>query len=61
LLAANEGYQVAAMGIQHLEPEDIKLLGFPRAAAIHDLLYKGGSKMKRLFIGQSFFVVIAFR
>jgi hypothetical protein len=57
LLAANEGFQVAALGIHPMTVEEIEGRGFIRAAACHKLLYKNGSKIKRLLIGQSFFVV----
>ena len=57
LLAAHEGYQVAALGTQHMSSSQITAMGYPRAAAVHDLLYKGESKIPRLLIGQSFFVV----
>lgn len=56
-LAANEGYQVAALQIQHMEETDPNLLLHPRVLKIHKLLFSNESKLKNLMIGQSFFVV----
>jgi hypothetical protein len=63
LLAANEGFQVGALMIQGMDVElHVADKGFPRTASIHRLLYpiengKTNSRMKKLFIGQSFLVV----
>ena len=63
LLFINEGFQVALLSAQPLNIEtDFKQ--FPRAAKCHELLFpvKNGikdSNMKRLFIGQSFLVVLS--
>jgi len=64
LLAATEGFQVAALKIQHMDVDaDIADKGFTRTALVHALLYpiENGNKfyfqIKRLFVGQSFLVV----
>ena len=63
LLSVNEGFQVAALRIQNMCPHEIGV-AFPRAAKVHSLLYPSGSghvksRLKQLFIGQSFCVVLS--
>lgn len=58
LLAMNEGFQVGLMSTQHQSSDDIRQLGYSRAAKTHALVFeKGQERLKRLFIGQSFMVV----
>ena len=71
MLFISEGYQVAILRIQDLDlRHDIIEKGFTRAAAVHQLIFSPQrdrhppeeasekSAMKRLLIGQSFFVVL---
>mmetsp|Transcript_22127 Transcript_22127/g.37466 ORF Transcript_22127/g.37466 Transcript_22127/m.37466 type:complete len:620 (+) Transcript_22127:270-2129(+) len=58
LLAANEGFQVGVVSIQHLSFSEIEKLGYHRAAKTHQLMFQERSRqLKKLFIGQSFMVV----
>lgn len=63
LLAVNEGFQVGVLMIQDMDVElHVANKGYTRAASIHRLIYptkngKTSSRMKQLFIGQSFLVV----
>lgn len=58
LLAANEGFQVGVLGSQHMNYLDLILTGNKRAAKIYKLIFKSKvPKLKKLLIGQSFFVV----
>ena len=60
LLAYNEGFQVAVLGIEHLNMENIAEKGYHRTAKIYNLIYpRHGSKVKQLLIGQSFLVVLS--
>lgn len=59
LLTYNEGFQVGVLRSEHLDANDIEQEGYPRAARIHRLMFSNGSQLKRLLIGQSFFVVLS--
>lgn len=58
LLAANEAFQVAAMRIKEMDIKTIEKKGYFRAAMIHKLLFENDNKLNKLFIGQSFIVVL---
>ena len=61
LLAANEGFQVGAICIEHMVEESISNLGYSRTALIHNCLFsktrKNANGIRGLFVGQSFLVV----
>jgi len=59
ILFLNEGFQVAALKIQHMSYLN-DFDEYARTKKIHDCLYPNGKEnaMKKLFIGQSFLVVL---
>lgn len=56
ILFVNEGYQVGLLGVK--TTNDVDLIKYPRAKAIKVLIFGDGDKLPRLFLGQSFMVVV---
>jgi hypothetical protein len=57
LLFMNEGFQVALIGIKTMSSDDLIIT--PNALRIHHLVFGGGvDRLPRLFLGQSFLVVL---
>jgi hypothetical protein len=58
LLASNEAFQVAAMRVKDMDLKTIEKKGYMRTVKIHKLLFENDNKLSKLFIGQSFIVVL---
>lgn len=59
LLFVNEGYQVGIIGVKNMDESEMS--AFPRAQKIRSLIFPSEnlSRLPRLFLGQSFLVVLA--